>query len=283
MTRPFLVRPIYAKKPWGGRRMADELGRTDLPDGPVGESWEVVDTEAAASVVDGGPDDGRPLREVWGGPFPLLLKVLDAAEALSVQLHPDGQEGHPVKEEAWVALGSGGSVAVGSVGPDVAPDAILGALDELPLKAGAADGSAPPTVVHVPPGTVHAILAGSLLFEVQNPCDVTWRLYDHGRVGLDGQPRELHREAAAPLLARGAPAPVALDAAGRLAGDRFALELVPPGVATTSPDACAAFFTASGRVETPEATLDVPRGRTAVLPPGPRTLTSGGWIVLCSS
>lgn len=283
MTPPFLVRPIYVNKPWGGRRLAQELGRTDLPAGPVGESWEVVDTDTASSVVDGGPNDGRSLREVWGGPFPLLLKVLDAAESLSVQVHPDGAEGEAVKEEAWVALGSGGSVAVGTVAPDVAPEAILDQLRTEALNQGSADGRTPPTVVHVPAGTVHAILAGSLLFEVQNPVDVTWRLYDHGRVGLDGCPRALHVEQAAPLLARGAAAEATLDPAGRLRGQRFSLDLVAPGARDTGDRGCAAFFTASGRVDTAAGDLDVPAGRTAVLPPGERTLTSDGWVILCSA
>lgn len=260
--------------------MADELGRTDLPDGPVGESWEAVDTADATSVVDGGPLDGRPIREAYGAPFPLLLKVLDAAEPLSVQLHPDGTDGLPVKEEAWIALGTGGRVAVGTVGPDVPPDAILGQLDEYALVGGSADGTTPPTVVHVPPGTVHAILAGSLLFEVQNPVDVTWRLYDHGRVGLDGQPRTLHREEAAALLSRGAPPASTLDAEGRLAGERFTLRLVPPGQPAQDGEACAAFFMAAGHVTTPDAVLEVPAGRTAILPPGPRTVASAGWTVL---
>lgn len=278
---PLLVRPRYESRPWGGRRLERDLGRTDLPPGPVGESWEVGDLPGWCSVVDGGPHDGRALRDVLRRPFPLLLKVLDAREDLSVQVHPDGADGGEVKEEAWVALADGGQVALAS-GPFEDPQprgaAWLSRLARVPLRAGGAVD--PPTLVHVPPGTVHAVLAGTLLFEVQNPADVTWRLYDHGRRDAQGRERELHVEQAAALLRRRpAAAAVAADGGRRLGARRFGILLLPPGEATVA-GAQAAFFCQAGRLQ-PAGGLPfaVPAGRTVVLPPGRHALECAGWIL----
>lgn len=281
---PLLLRPHYVPKPWGGRRLADDLGRGDLPDGPVGESWEVYDLPTAegtriGSLVDGGPHHGRALRDVLGEDVPLLLKVLDAREDLSVQLHPGGDFG---KEEAWVALADGARVAVAAPGttfPHDLPDgAWLERLETVPLPAATADH--PAGLQHVPPGTVHAILGGSLLFEVQNPVDVTWRLDDHGRLGLDGRPRATHRREAATWLARATPEPARVaDAGRRLAGEQFGIELLPPGE-HVAPFAQAVFFLAPGFVrhgETDE--LVVPAGRTIWLPGPVRSVGSRGWMI----
>ncbi len=282
---PLLLRPHYVCKPWGGRRLATDLGRCDVPDGSVGESWEVYDLPGpdgtrVGSRIDGGPHEGRTLADVLGAPVPLLLKVLDAREDLSVQIHPDGAAG---KEEAWVALADGGAVACAQPGAVLAgDDAAPGWLERLaqtPQQAG--DSLRPPTITHVPPGTVHAILAGTLLLEVQNPVDVTWRLDDHGRVDAAGQPRPLHRSEAAPLLARPTPEPVPLEAGGcALRAERFVLEALPPG-GRTSPEAQAAFFLREGTVShgTGE-TFAVPAGRTVWLPAPVQALSSDGWIVI---
>lgn len=260
------------------------LGRTDLPDGPVGESWEVVDTADRQSVIETGLHAGRTLGEVRAEeglpPFPLLLKVLDAQEHLSVQVHPDGADGLPPKEEAWIALAGGGSVAVGTPDAGLAPEAMLAALDELPLHGG--DAAQSPTVVHVPPGTVHAILAGAFVFEVQNPVDITWRLYDHGRTGLDGAPRELHMEQAAGVLARGAPAAQAIDGAERtLRGSRFMLRLLAPG-RHEGVQGDAVFLPAGGSVAAGPDVLAVPVGRTAVLGESSVVVESTGWSIACA-
>ncbi len=275
---PLLLRPHYVVKPWGGRRLETELGRDDLPLGPVGESWEAIDTPELCSVVDGGPHDGVPLRDVLGEPFPLLLKVLDAQRDLSVQVHPDGAGGGPAKEEAWVALASGGAVATGEVTGDLPQEgAWLDRLERHALAGPTAD--APPALVHVPPRTVHSILAGSLLFEVQNPVDVTWRLDDFGRPGTDGRPRALHLAEARNVLRQGAEAAAATTSEGRrLDGTRFWIELLPPGH-TDGAAARAAFFFAAGVVDVDGARFDVPAGRTVVLPSAPVSLEASGWIV----
>jgi mannose-6-phosphate isomerase len=245
----------------------------------VGESWEVADTDEVATRVAEGPLAGRTLREVLGAPFPLLVKVIDAREDLSVQVHPDGRDGPAAKEEAWVALADGGTVAVG-----LGPRADTGApwLERLERRAltGAGAGARPPTLVHVPAGTVHAILAGSLVWEVQTPVDVTWRLDDYGRAGLDGRPRALHAREAAPVLARGPEPGGRVDPAGRaLVGTRFRVDLHPPGT-TSRGTACVAFLPAGGTVAGDAAAdeVAVPAGRSVVLTERARALRSRGWV-----
>lgn len=282
---PFLVRPRYVSKPWGGRRLAERLGRQDLPEGPIGESWEVVDIEGATSIVETGPHRGRPIAEAYGAPFPLLLKVLDAREDLSVQVHPDEASAEPPKEEAWVALSSEGAVAVGDVRgrPPPAAGAWLDHLERVDLKGPSDRG--PPSIVHVPAGTVHAILADSLVWEVQTPVDVTWRLDDHGRVGLDGRPRALHLDEAAAVLSRGPEPTGTLSAGGRVLEGRRLFVATHPAGTWAAPAGCAAFFLAGGRVRWRDtnrrlSTLEVPPGRTAVLTPEVVELGSDGWMIV---
>lgn len=274
----FLVRPHYVAKPWGGRRLESVLGRTQLPKGPVGESWEVCDTSDLRSLVDGGPCDGQPLAAALGAPFPLLIKLLDAREDLSVQVHPDGKDASPSKEEAWVALADGGSVAVGLTPGASASAPWLSRLERTQLRA--ADGASPPSLLHVPPGTVHAVLAGALLWEVQTPVDITWRLDDYGRPGLDGKPRELHLQQAAGVLARGPEPRGYADATGQcLVGQKLRVDLFPPGTARCGA-ACVAFLPDGGQVRggRQHEPLVVPPGRSVVLTPQAVSIRSPGWI-----
>ncbi len=280
----FLTRPLYLGKPWGGRRLEAELGRSDVPPGPIGEAWEASSLSGALTLVEGGPRAGETLEAVLGAPFPLLIKVLDAREDLSVQVHPDGRGGPAAKEEAWVALGEGGAVAVatGPVAPPADPAGWLGALPRTPLRGPRAVPPRAPSLVHVPAGSVHAILAGSLVWEVQTPVDLTWRLYDHGRLGLDGRPRALHTAEAAGVLGRGPEGLPGVAPDGlRLSGRRFGLRLEPPGAHRLG-GALALFATAPARVTGPASTLpfDVPRGRTAVLSHQALAVESGGWVLL---
>lgn len=279
-TTPLLLRPYYVAKPWGGRRLESVLGRSDLPAGPIGESWEVGTIDEWDAVVDGGEHDGRSLRGVWGGPFPLLVKVIDAKEHLSVQVHPDGRDGVAAKEEAWVALSDEGEVAVGTLSGEPLPEP--GAwLDRLERRAlAAARGDVAPSVIHVPPGTVHAILADALVWEVQTPVQVTWRLDDHGRVGLDGQPRDLHLETARTLLARGSEPLGRLTADGRcLEGRRLALAAHPPGRWEAAGRHLVLFAPAGAELDLDGgAPFLVPPGRTVILPPDLRAVRSDGWL-----
>ncbi|MGQ9887880.1 MAG: type I phosphomannose isomerase catalytic subunit [Aggregatilineales bacterium] len=209
---PLLLNPTLHVKVWGGRRLESALGkRLPTPD-PYGESWELHDTATVAA----GPLAGRALGALLAergaalvGPghdpaagFPLLAKLIDASEWLSVQVHPNNAqaralEGQPRgKTEAWYILAAepGAQLVIG-VQPGTSREQMAqairaGALERLLVYADVAAGDA----VFIPAGTVHAIGGGILLYEIQQSSDTTYRLYDWGRLDLDGRPRTLHIE-----------------------------------------------------------------------------------------
>jgi mannose-6-phosphate isomerase len=252
---PVVFEPIFKPKPWGGRRLETLLGKRLPPGEPIGEAWELADLPGNESRVRGGPLAGTTLSElvrVWGrgllgdaelasGHFPLLIKFLDACENLSVQVHPKPGVGDPrdIKHEAWyvVAAEPGAQLYIG-LQPGVRPDdvaraanapAIVKLLRAWEVQAG--------QCYYLPSGTPHALGAGVVVAEVQTPSDVTYRLYDWGRVGLDGRPRELHIP---PALANirydvteneilSTPTPIADECAARtllLACERFTIQHV---------------------------------------------------------
>jgi mannose-6-phosphate isomerase len=185
---PLKLEPRYLGKPWGGRRLESVLGRKLPATGPVGESWEVYDRDGASSVVSEGPYAGRTLASLRGDrPFPLLVKILDARETLSVQVHPDADaaarlSGEP-KSECWFVLHAEPGAKVwrglrdGCTRKDV-EDALAANDVERCLHSFAVK---PGDTVFVPAGTVHTIGAGVLLAEVQQNSDTTYRLHDFGR------------------------------------------------------------------------------------------------------
>ncbi|MDP9382226.1 MAG: class I mannose-6-phosphate isomerase [Chloroflexota bacterium] len=214
MLHPLTFEPELKDKIWGGRRLGEVLGKELPPDVPVGESWEVH----GGSVVAEGPHTGRTLDEVRGelgaalmgtrlaspppDVFPLLFKYIDASEYLSVQVHPDdayAQEhtGYPYgKTESWYIVHAepGAKLVHGwkrpttpeEVGAAVRENRLEELMEYVPVSPG--------DVVFVPAGTVHAIGGGIVLGEIQQNSDTTYRLYDWGRVGFDGKPRDLHVE-----------------------------------------------------------------------------------------
>ena len=222
LLEPFLLEPILVGKPWGGRRLA-EFGKNLPPDELIGEAWEVADLDPEATPVDdpvtrvaSGPCQGSTLAELIaadagallggatpapGGRFPLLIKLLDARESLSVQVHPPAEyvATHPqaaLKTESWVVIDAdpGAELLLGLVDGTTLDDlsAVIGTPDLLPLlrRVPAITGD----VHHLPAGLIHALGAGVLVAEVQTPSDTTYRLYDwveeYGRA-----PRALHLEA----------------------------------------------------------------------------------------
>lgn len=208
---PLRFHPVYQPYIWGGEKLRTRLGRRDTPEGIVAESWEISAREDGMGVVSDGPFKGGTLKElverfpreilgsrVQGSRFPLLIKVLDAAQTLSVQVHPNdetaAQYGGEAKTETWYILEAdpGACVYCGiaeGVGPDqfraaIADNTLEPLLKKIPVKAGDA--------IFVPGGRVHAIAAGCLLLEVQQNSNTTYRIYDWGRVGADGKGRQLH-------------------------------------------------------------------------------------------
>lgn len=207
---PLLLEPSLHVKVWGGRRLQTTMHKTLPTDEPYGESWELHDT----STVANGAFAGRTLADLLdlhgtaligaendpAEGFPLLAKLLDANDWLSVQVHPDDAqakelEGQPRgKTEAWVILSAepGAQLVIG-VEPGTDREAMATAiktntLEDLLVYADVQVGD----VLYIPAGTVHAIGPGIVLYEIQQSSNTTYRLYDWGRMGLDGKPRELH-------------------------------------------------------------------------------------------
>ena len=206
--------PIYQERVWGGRALESAFGRKLPASTPIGESWEIVDRTEAQSVVVSGPLEGQTLRAVlakhgadvmgpkWSAerPFPILVKWLDCRERLSLQVHPPAalasELGGEAKTENWYIA-------------HTAPDAhlIVGlkrGVTREQFQRAIGDNTVEQCVHHfrvaagdsilVHSGQVHAIDAGNLILEIQQNSDTTYRVYDWGRVGLDGRPRQLHVE-----------------------------------------------------------------------------------------
>ncbi|MBW7908277.1 MAG: class I mannose-6-phosphate isomerase [Kiritimatiellae bacterium] len=235
--RPLLLAPIYRDYIWGGSRIQSHFGRTSIP-ARCAESWEVADRPEGQSVVCGGPFDGYTLGKLvnelgasllgargTSERFPLLIKLIDARETLSVQVHPNNENAHRTggepKTEMWYILAADpGACIYAGFKPGATPAAFRAALEEetveallnkIPVKAGDA--------VYMPGGRVHAIGAGCLILECQQNSNTTYRLYDWGRVDAEGRPRELHIESALQVINWGEP-PTELARPIRLAAGR---------------------------------------------------------------
>jgi mannose-6-phosphate isomerase len=205
---------IYQPRIWGGERFEKKLGRTVSHNPPIGESWDLVDRPEARSVVSMGPHSGETLNDLlqensaaimgpkWNAatPFPVLVKWLDCSDRLSLQVHPpaliaETLKGEP-KDENWyfVDCDSHATIIAGFQ-KNIDPQAFLDALKEDKLEEHVqtlhvkAEDS-----FYIPSSRIHAIGGGNLILEIQQNSDTTYRVYDWGRVGLDGKPRELHIE-----------------------------------------------------------------------------------------
>lgn len=238
MTTFLQFKPLYQERVWGGRLLETFLGRRLPGTAPIGESWEMVDRPEAQSVVTDGPWAGKTLRELvadhgaeilgpaWpkSRPFPILVKWLDCRDRLSVQVHPPAAiarklGGEPKTENWYIARADAGAavyaglragVTRGSFEQAIAAGTVDQCLDRLVVR----DGDS--LLIHS--GTMHAIDAGNVILEIQQNSDTTYRVYDWGRMGLDGKPRSLHvRESLECLSANTAPPPRLVRGAGVLA------------------------------------------------------------------
>ncbi|QDU37454.1 Putative mannose-6-phosphate isomerase YvyI [Maioricimonas rarisocia] len=213
---PLLFRPIIKRIRWGGRRLGDVLAKPIGNESDYAESWEISDHGEDQSVVVEGPLAGTTLHELVTNhadelfgeqsfdrdQFPLLVKFLDASDRLSVQVHPNDalartyQQDENGKTEAWVILdadrdsrlyvGLKEGIDAATLQEHIRSETLEECLHTIAVKPG--------DCVFVPAGTVHAIGEGILLAEIQQSSDLTFRLYDWGRVGTDGKPRQLHIE-----------------------------------------------------------------------------------------
>jgi len=212
MREVLLFEPIYQERVWGGRTLESALKRRLPPDRPIGESWEIVDRPGAESRIRGGALKRKTLRsaiarqgpEIMGpgwpaeARFPILVKWLDCSERLSLQVHPPAQvagelSGEPKTENWYVAHSAPGAQLIVGLKEGVtrsqferaiAEGTAEACVREFPVAAGDS--------VLVKSGQVHAIDAGNLILEIQQNSDTTFRIYDWGRKGLDGNPRRLH-------------------------------------------------------------------------------------------
>lgn len=212
---PILFEPLYMERIWGGRRFQTEFGRK-LPSGkPIGEAWEIVDRPDAQSVVRKGALQGTSLHQLWQSHrvevfgqtadaprFPLLIKLLDARDKLSLQVHPPAHiapklGGEPKTEFWYVAKADpGAKIYAGLRQTMTAPEfrrcIVEGNIQDRIHSINVRQGDG----VFLPAGRFHAIGAGNLLVEIQQNSDTTYRVYDWDRLDDIGRPRDLHIEQA---------------------------------------------------------------------------------------
>ena len=209
---PLKFEPIFKRRIWGGQKLREVFGK-DIPAGEkIGESWELADLPDDKSVIANGELAGRTLAsaiekytkqitadESFSGPFPLLIKILDAQDILSVQVHPDPQtcrrtgKGEP-KTECWYVMSAAPGAAIykglkKGVSKEeftqaIAKGSVAEMLAKVPVEAGQCH--------FLPAGTPHSIGPGLLIAEIQTPSDTTYRVFDFNRVDDTGKPRELH-------------------------------------------------------------------------------------------
>src|SRR6266446_7605377 len=212
MLYPLTFQPLLKQRVWGGRKL-EQLYQKPLPPGvPIGESWEISDRSGDVSSITNGPLAGKDLhwlvehhrQELLGstklqhGRFPLLVKILDAEQKLSLQVHPPPDKaarlGGEPKTEMWYIADAapGAELFVGlkrgvtrqEFERKITNGTVADCFHRFTVKAGDA--------MFLPSGRVHAIGAGLVIFEIQQNSDTTYRVFDWNRLGLDGKPRALH-------------------------------------------------------------------------------------------
>ena len=219
MMYPLKFKPYLCEKVWGGEKIAPFKGIFTTRN-RIGESWEISAVPGHVSVVDNGPLAGKSLTDIMisngvelagkkviektGTEFPLLIKFIDAKADLSVQVHPTDElaartnPGQKGKTEMWYVVGADkGAKLLSGLTQEITPEeyeekvqdnTITDVLGRYEVHPG--------DVFFLPAGRIHAIGAGSFVAEIQQTSDITYRIYDYGRLGLDGKPRELHLEKA---------------------------------------------------------------------------------------
>lgn len=208
MKEPMFLKPVFQEKIWGGSRLKSVFG-FDIPNDKIGEDWAISAHPHGVSVVENGEFKGQKLDDLWkehkelfGHPtepvFPLLIKILDAEDELSVQVHPDDaygmkHEGELGKTECWYIIDAepGAEIIYGhhaKTREELAEMIKEGRWDDLLKKVPVKKGD----FFYVPSGTIHAIGKGIMILETQQSSDTTYRVYDYDRKDASGQKRELH-------------------------------------------------------------------------------------------
>ena len=212
--KPFFLKPACKSSIWGGTKLKSKFGK-DFPGEIISESWELSVHPAGLSLADSGENADTPLSDLIRDPlvlgknpacypqFPLMIKWIDSQRPLSIQVHPDNEyamekEGDMGKTEMWYIIecepdaylyyGFEKAITPQEFADRIANDTLLDVVKKVPVKKG--------DVFFIPSGTLHAIGPGILLAEVQQSSNLTYRIYDYGRLDTDGKPRELHVEKA---------------------------------------------------------------------------------------
>ena len=211
LTQPLVFEPIFMERVWGGRRLESLYGKRLPSAALIGESWEIVDRPEAQSVVHEGPLRGRTLHQLWGkyrkavfgnvpdSPrFPILLKLLDAQENLSLQVHPPaavaGEMGGEPKSELWYVADAAPKARLYAGVKKGCTRAIFAAALErgrIEDQLHAIDLTAGDTIF-LPSGRLHALGGGNLVVEIQENSDTTYRVYDWSRMKKGHARREMH-------------------------------------------------------------------------------------------
>lgn len=213
--RPFLLKAPIKDYIWGGTKLREIFGKESGLE-RLAESWELSCHPDGECIIDGGEFDGMKLSEFVsahpeavsisfksGDSFPVLVKLIDAKNDLSVQVHPNDEYAHKYendngKTEMWyiISADQGAELVYGfkdritkeEFRRAVEDNTLMDKVNRVPVKQG--------DVFFIEPGTLHAIGKGILIAEIQQSSNVTYRVYDYGRVGADGKPRQLHVEKA---------------------------------------------------------------------------------------
>ena len=209
MDKILFLQGKFSEKIWGGSKLKD-IYYYKIPSDKTGEYWAISGMDGESSTITNGDFEGKHLREVYknnkelfGNPkeaeFPLLVKIIDAADDLSIQVHPDDEMGSRLenskgKTECWYILNENPASIIFGLNVDSKEEAIKliddrkwdELLREMPTKKG--------DFFFVRAGSVHAIKKGSLILEIQQASDITYRLYDYDRKDADGNLRDLHLE-----------------------------------------------------------------------------------------
>lgn len=239
---PLKFEPIFKPRIWGGQKLREVFGKDIPPFEKIGESWELADLPNDKSVIANGELAGQTLaaaieahpKEIVGDedfprPFPLLIKLLDAQEVLSVQVHPDPEtcermgQGEP-KTECWYIISAEPGAMIykglkdGVTREQFASAITKGNVAELLAKVNVTAGECH----FLPAGTAHSIGAGLLIAEIQTPSDTTYRVFDFNRVDDTGKPRQLHIEQALESIHFGVSADaLPVTTIGRLADNEY--------------------------------------------------------------
>jgi len=293
MFYPLSFAPIYKEMIWGSNRMAMILNRV-LPFVHTGESWDVSCRVDAMSIIENGAFTGMSFSEyiahnrvgVLGtkvakqDKFPLLVKIIDASNALSVQVHPGDKYAAAIgsadggKSEMWYIItppddgyliaGLRSGITRDNLRRAYEMGTVMDCLHRLPVVAG--------DMVNIPAGLIHALTPGALVAEVQQNSDITYRLYDYNRMGLDDRPRTLHVKDALQVADFKGIIPKEVSHTNVINNHHFTVmkltlyDDVLPEV--TDPNTFTILTCVSGcaRITTPTAVVPLPMGRSAFIP-----------------